>query len=196
MLFCCPTQAGKKLCVVSCCSSCPTMEAYTQLGFPPIFSSAGLTARVRSTKWRPHTAWATNWWLDCSISWLPGESSPGASWAEWGLLLSTRFPDELLLLHSHIVQWQISIWIEFFTQTWSGHSKVRFWLVHWIRGWTGSWLNCCFILVFPTQGMCSPLKQCCSFWPTKKSVSIAVPKHLSVWFGKFSLSQDRESNKT
>lgn len=165
MLFCCPTYPRE----LSCCPSCSTGEAYTHpAGVPSqfLFSRADCQGSELPNKGltllKPQM-----WWLDCSISWLLDESNPLTSWAERGLLLSAGFPEELLLLHSHTVQWQISI---SFTQILSEHYQVRFWLLHWIRSWTGPWLNCRLILLFPTQGTCSPLRQCCSLCGPPKSL--------------------------
>lgn len=66
-----------------------------------------------------------------------------------------------------------------FTQMWSEHCRVRFWLVLWIRGWPGSWLHCCLILLFSTQGMCSPLKQCCSPHGPPKSLHLLLSQSMS-----------------
>lgn len=152
-------------------------------GSQPIFHQQGWLPGVRVTKKGLTLHEPQMWWFDCSTSWLLGESNPGASRAERDLLLPTRFPEEPLLLHSHTVQWQISIWREFL------YTDV-------VRALQSKILACSLnqrltrVLVtllphpavFHTGHVLPSETMLFSPWPTKKSAPVAVPKHVSlVW---------------
>lgn len=153
-------SSKKTLSVLSCCLPAPVWKPTSSWGALPVSHQQGWLPGIRTTKERPHTAWAKN-----VMSWLKHILT--ARWEQsstpWVCSCLQDFQKNYYCSTATQCSGRFQHEQSSFTQIWSEHYKVRFWFMHWIRGWRGSWLNCCLILLFPTQSMCSPLKPCCSF---------------------------------
>lgn len=181
----------KKLSVLSCCPSCSPVEAYTHpAGVPSQFliSRAGCQGsenQIKASHCMSHKCdGSTAADPDCRVRAIHDHlglrevcSCLQDFQRNYYCSTATQCGDRFQYEESS------------FTQMWSEHYKARFWLVHAIRGWAGSWLNCCLILLFPTQGTCCPLRQCCSLYGPPRSLhqllsqSICQPDWVSfLWY--------------